>query len=422
MGERVFLKSVDVARRCTEKLYLNSKTADVHFVFGTDPAHIQEVPAHKNVLSTGSQVFNAMFYGPCKELGDILIRDASAEAFKEFLQMFYLNKVRLTSEHIADVANLCKKYEVDDGLKACEGPFKRSLTNSDMCSGLGIAILLEMSNIINFCEREIKENAEEILKTSDFLDCDRKLFNRILQLVPLKCNALTLVEASMAWPKAECERKMILPTPANLRKQLNDSISWIPFHELTKEQFELHMTTYEEFFINRDLQSIILKTMELWTKKKLMNTWTYPEEQLRRLDCDRQVANSSVYFSINVPMPYSSFFVSNRTLILTEFFIAKSSLPVDLVCLVTISTRCRFSLIEQEFVLSSDKEAHIILQKAISIDADAEYGIRFSAAVKSIGFKRKPLNQIVKLQENINIRFINDKGIVTRLVFQQSVE
>lgn len=59
------------------KLYLNSKTADVHFKFGSDDdeSSIIRVPAHKKLLAIVSNVFDAMFYGDLKENDDIQVID-----------------------------------------------------------------------------------------------------------------------------------------------------------------------------------------------------------------------------------------------------------------------------------------------------------------------------------------------------------
>lgn len=51
----------------------------------------------------------------------------------------------------------------------------------------------------------------------------------------------------------------------------------------------------------------------------------------------------------------------------------------------------------------------------VAIDANIECGIRLNASIKNIGFKRRPLNQAIKLNNDIKIRFCNDKGIVTVL-------
>ncbi|XP_055305932.1 BTB/POZ domain-containing protein 3-like [Sitodiplosis mosellana] len=167
MADNVF--DNHLTRNKSENLYLDSKTADVKFVFGAGTDHVETVPAHKSILSIVSPMFDKMFYGSLPEPGDVPIVDASAAAFKEFLQFFYLNKVQLTPEHIIDVSNLCKKYELVEGLAICENPLQKSFSIDEMCSGYALAILLEITNTIQFCEKKIKLNAEAILKSTSFL-------------------------------------------------------------------------------------------------------------------------------------------------------------------------------------------------------------------------------------------------------------
>ncbi|XP_055307396.1 BTB/POZ domain-containing protein 6-like [Sitodiplosis mosellana] len=415
MSGIVFEVNNGLASENCQKLYLDPMTADVHFVFSMSAKNIS---SHKIILSVGSPVFHAMFYGSLPEKGDVVIKDASPGAFKEFLQFFYLSKVQLSSEHIFQVANLCKKYAVNEGLKLCEAPIMQSLTINNMCTGYAAALLLNMKIVIEFCERKIKQEATKILKSADFLDCDHMLLDKILQLVSSKCSALDIVGTLMAWAKAECIREKMPGIPANLREQLNHSYHRIPFHELSHEQFARHIVMYPGFFTNTDLETIVLKIL---SKKAHMSALTYPEPLVRRLDCDRQVDNSSVDFYIHLSMPNSSFFIANKDLFLTELYLAKSSLPNDLVGQVTIFPRSQPISTEHEFVLSSGKETHLILPTPVKIDANTEYGIRLNAPMGSIGFKRRPLNQCVKLRDDINIRFINDQGMVTRLVFQQPI-
>lgn len=130
MNDKVFVRDNDTIRR-NENLYLDSKTSDVCFVFSTET---ERVSAHKCILSIVSPVFDAMFYGSMIEKDDVLIVDASAAAFKEFLQFFYLSKVELTPENIGIVTNLCNKYELNEALKVCEAPLQMSLKNKDFCS------------------------------------------------------------------------------------------------------------------------------------------------------------------------------------------------------------------------------------------------------------------------------------------------
>lgn len=48
----------------------------------------EKLTAQKYVLAATSPVFEVMFSGPMKETGDIIIKDASPDVFKVFLELF----------------------------------------------------------------------------------------------------------------------------------------------------------------------------------------------------------------------------------------------------------------------------------------------------------------------------------------------
>ncbi|XP_031639147.1 BTB/POZ domain-containing protein 6-like [Contarinia nasturtii] len=269
MSARLITGKNNLSMKCGEKLYLDSETADVKFVIQTNAILTIEtsVPAHKNILSVGSPVFKAMFYGPMKEKGDVKIVDTSPNGFKEFLQFFYLEKVQLTSHNIISVMKLCHKYEVADGLTFCEKVLQKILTINDMCSAYELARLLDLKSTIIFCKQKIQLNPEGILKSDDFLKCNSTILDKILELVSSiqsnQCSPSTIVDASMAWAKAECVRNELQGTPSNLRAQLNDSFHRIPFSDLSKEQFSQHVSSYKRFFNEDDLKSIMTKKISI---------------------------------------------------------------------------------------------------------------------------------------------------------------
>lgn len=226
--------------RNAERFYLDFPSADVVFLCIDDINQVHKIPAHKTLLSICSPVFEAMFYGPLKEKNEIPIVDASADAFREFLQFFYFDEVtlELDAENLFEVMNLCKKYQLNDCLNVCVMALKDTLTNEDMCWGYQIAILMELDELKRFCEQKIQENAEKILKSDSFLDCDKKTFDKILKLVHFNCEALVIVGACMLWAEAECERKGLDGKLTNIKEQFGDSFSQIPFDELTRNQYK----------------------------------------------------------------------------------------------------------------------------------------------------------------------------------------
>lgn len=271
MDEQTFRQRIQLIEQNGSTLYLDSKTADVYFVVG---AYLERVPAHKCILAAGSSVFETMLYGSIAEKGDVLIVDATAEAFKEFLQFFYLTEYTLTARNIFDVANLCKKYDVMAGLAACESPMKNSLTIENMCTGYKVARLLELHDVIAYCEDEILENPDEIYLSPNFLQCDAELFDKILQLITspdanTPNDFAKIIDGCMDWAKEQCKRKNFDITPANLKKQLHDSLHRMPFDELKADEFRQFMKTYKGFLDEADLGEII--TQMLPNKKSRWN-------------------------------------------------------------------------------------------------------------------------------------------------------
>lgn len=62
---------------------INGKTADVRFIFEGIDDNV-EIAAHKDILAASSPIFNNIFNSELRS--DVLVVDASPEAFKEFLQ------------------------------------------------------------------------------------------------------------------------------------------------------------------------------------------------------------------------------------------------------------------------------------------------------------------------------------------------
>lgn len=252
------------------KLYLNDELADVHFVFNLSGA-IDKVPANKSILAALSPVFYKMFYGDLKEGSNVEIVDASAEAFEEFLQFFYLDEIRLRMENIEAVARLADKYDILEHVTACATFLKSQLTVNNMCWGYQLAVFLQRKPLISFCESEIIKSSKEILSTDIFQRCERDTLKRILQL-DLTCNEMDLFEACLLWAKKACiENDLDENQVKNIRLQLGDCFKLIRFGAMKIEEFTSIAMSNPGLFTPDEFQDTIFALTSSDYRPKIFN-------------------------------------------------------------------------------------------------------------------------------------------------------
>lgn len=319
-------KNVLAWRGC-EKLYLDERTADVFFVFNSKIAsECKRVPAHKNILSSVSDVMYAMFYGPVKESGDININDTSPEAFEEFLQYFYRSSVKLTSENAVQVINLCKQYLLNDCIKNSTDLVESSLTLDNMCWGYELALLFEEDNLKEFCEQQITENPEEIFQSTCFLTCEPNLMRHILQL-DFKCDETLVFDGCVEWAKTACVLKGIDEKNVNnLRTQLGDLFYDI-FRKMSLSNFFKCYESYVELFSledYRDITMMISRSKEIDSNCRSINKNHSDNDNL--IICERIVKVGPLFYGSrdnrNIPVQKTTF-SSNFPLTLKRFYCRK---------------------------------------------------------------------------------------------------
>lgn len=202
-----------------------------------------------------------MFSTELREKRYIPIVDVSAAAFKEFLQFFYLTKVELTTENIVQVTKLCKKFGLIEFLGGSDILHQHLTSNNNLCWGYEFYIFLKHDNYIKNCEEKIKENAVGVLKSPCFLECDQKIFAKVLYLISNKCSGFENVDACMEWAKTECKRKNLEENPKNLRILIDETFDHISFNKLNPEQLFRFIKSYKGFFTGEELETLIEKTI-----------------------------------------------------------------------------------------------------------------------------------------------------------------
>lgn len=425
MNGRIFLSNDATLHRINEKLYMNMRTADVSFVFDD---HRLRIPAHKCILSVGSPVFDAMFYGPlAKESSDIYIHDACAESFKEFLQFFYLATLDLTTENLIEVINLCRKYKVSDGLRLCEIPLKSSLTIDNICWAYAIALDFDLMNLRTFCEEQIQNHPADVLASKSFLSCAPKILNKILEFAWPKCTAPVIVDACMEWATSDIGPNRSNILDANPRHKLGTLFNRIPFAGISINQLFKYtwLAKYDGIFTDQEIRII----SEIIMTNQLKSCAFEPNDlfNMPKLNCDRRPRfGDTDYFDIR-----STFFNSNQKLLLAEFFLPELAVNLIFGGIRTIQVKytihASFRLFDEELLafgtatLTSERETRVILPKPVAIDERRGYEIRLigmDGALDNLSYTQAvQLKEIVELDGGAKIQFYPGSQLTSRLVF-----
>lgn len=127
-----------------EKLYLDYESADIIFEFKRS---VIQVPAHKYILSSQSDMFNSMFNGNFLVGKYITIDDANDVEFIEFLQYFYLKEATLTGENVAEVFYLARKYLMENIEQDCVKLMYEALDTENVCQTLDLALFFDSDEL-----------------------------------------------------------------------------------------------------------------------------------------------------------------------------------------------------------------------------------------------------------------------------------
>lgn len=422
--------------KVTELLYLNKKGADVIFTFKSSAG---QVTAHKLILAMLSPVFDVAFFGSMPEKDKVKIDDdgINADTFKQFLQFFYTKKVKLSLEHIRGVLHLGKKYQIEECLEICSTFLKENLTIDEMCMGYQLALHYDQTDLKKFCEREISMNAEAVLKSEGFLNCDHNVLIEIVKIEKLLCRESVLLEACVNWGRNSCKRNKInADDKENIRSQLKDVIYKIRFKGISLNEFSKFFINSQNPYNDDELKDIH-RIME--GEKTIMNKFndSYRIDSLSwngsaRISCKRWVDVACEEH--NVPNIISTIFSSDKTLVLGAFGLYFRPFDQN-ICCVTSVERVDFetNIIKQfntkQISTKPKNGKYISFLKPVIIQKNIKYKIITDFTSNNIQFKSfNKLEPEVKLDNGAVITFHRDastdfdnieKGVITWLYFNE---
>lgn len=394
-----------------KKLYLNRKTADISFIFNVNGIR-EQVPAHRAIMAVNSDAFDAMFYGELSESNSVEIVDASIDGFKEFLRFFYMDKVKLTMQNIADVVKLSKKYLLESAPMICEQFLMDSLSIENVCFSYELALRFDLDDLKEKCGKMISLNTNAVLQSIGFKECDKSVLNEILAFETLSCTETDLFHSCMDWVKVASKTEKI--TRKIINEQLGNLFYELRFRSMTSEQFSTLLSTIDgELFSCSEYKEIIASNAQNCLGKFKKEPRQNPWNQENIIECNRDTVGGgkSTYYFQDVE---SITFSSNKYILLggivcSEKYIQNDDkfLVVDLF-IIESPIENGNSQIQQKIKLNGASNQVISLDRAILVRPQFKYEIQFKQCPgTSYFYASKPLDEFQLPNTDIIVRFQN---------------
>lgn len=218
-------------------MFNNETMADVHFKVGKG-ANVQNIPAHKFVLSIGSAVFDAMFNGyMATKQTEIELPDVEPAAFLATMRFLYTDEVTIGPETVMTTLYAAKKYAVPALESHCVDFLKKNMSPDNSFMLLTQARLFDEPQLAALCLETIDKNTQEAVSAEGFCDVDMETLCVVLERDSLGIREAKLFTAVAKWSEAECNRRNIPLIPENKRQVLGRALHLIRFPLMNIEEF-----------------------------------------------------------------------------------------------------------------------------------------------------------------------------------------
>lgn len=419
--------SSSILSKSARKLYLNHVASDVHFVVN---GSAERIPAHKCLLIVASKVFRSKFNGLWKDKDEITINTPVA-AFKEFLQYFYYDEIKLSLENVEEVMKLVKMFDIPECFKQCLMLIEWNLSIENVCLWHGIAIQFDKPELINECEALISLNTEEVLKSATFLDCNHETLSHILRLNSISCSEVDIFNGCMTWIKSKSKKNTL--TKEIVQSQLGNLFYDIRFGLMTAKEFNAIYKSYGFVFTHDDRRTISemitlkgkaksKKNQAKFNMDQRQNAWN----QKNKLKCNRDY--DILCEAYKIKKIETTTFSTDKTLLLHDIVCVNicgyycdpvdeldpfdENLPINITILEIHPDKgknnSQIIYEDKNAELISDGNMEISLSKPILIKRGFKYQIRIkqTSQADDFGYSATILLEKVIIRPDINVEFV----------------
>lgn len=217
--------------QCNRYMLDHQLHCDITFMVGSGDEK-QQILAHKYILISRSEVFEAMLVGPLHEHSNqIDIPDVNPAAFRKLLEFMYYDQTRLEEPDAYGLLYAARKYLVTDLVRRCLQRLKTKMSIDNVCIILSYA---DDDGTIKLCLDYIFRYPLEVLESDGFKELSQEYIKLIISDNRLGVREENIFDAVVLWSERECQRQGIDILLENQWKVLGDILTLIRYGRMDR--------------------------------------------------------------------------------------------------------------------------------------------------------------------------------------------
>lgn len=185
---------------------------------------VEEIPAHKFVLSISSAVFFSDMFQTSETSDVIELSDYEFESLMEMLRYIYTDEVILSGSNVMEVLHLSRRYKLPTLSDKCIEFLRKNLNASNVINVLKQAENDQEDGVEASCWEVIDKHTSEVIKLDEFTTIDKVALETLVKRDSLSVSEVELFEAVNSWANNHCEIQGLLPYGKLKRSVLGEQI------------------------------------------------------------------------------------------------------------------------------------------------------------------------------------------------------
>ena len=214
-------KSSVLERSC--HMFNNSDMSDISF---TCSGSSKTFHAHKYVLGTTSEKSSVVH-----------LPDATEEGFEQFLRYIYTEECKLTSDNVAVILYLAKKYILPLLSETCVDFLQEKINDKNVLDVLEQAMRYDEKELEKQCRQFIQSNTGKVVATDGFNKVSQSTIAKLLMQDRLSLPEVKLFQAVLKWIDFQCSIKNLKRTGENRRSIIGKAIYAFRFFSMSHAEF-----------------------------------------------------------------------------------------------------------------------------------------------------------------------------------------